>query len=431
MKLVLENIGKIKRADIELNGITVIAGENNTGKSTVSKVLFAVVNSLYRGSEQVHDQRDASVFNILANLFRTDGFNCELKSDMILNVYDHGELVDSCELKKYNEDKNGLIVILATFATKLGIDYTPLESTYEHAAERILDMVKMPDEEIQTATLLSLVNIELDGQINNLNLPDSIGHVNFQYNDVDVNLSIKDCSNQGLIGTHTINSSAYYIESPYQMDRTYGRNPHESFISRYHSHHNSHIQYFLKPSVLHPKNIVDEILDEKILARVMKKLNAVCTGSLKRTGGVRYQYHDSNTNISYKLRNLSTGIKSFLIIKTLLLNNSLKHGDVLIFDEPEVHLHPKWQVSFAELLVLLQQEMGLHIFINTHSADFLEAIEVYSQRHGIVDKCKYYLAEDNDNYSLINDVTNSTDKIYEKLLSVVQLLENERYSDND
>ena len=35
MKLILENIGKISKADIQLDGITVICGENNTGKSTI------------------------------------------------------------------------------------------------------------------------------------------------------------------------------------------------------------------------------------------------------------------------------------------------------------------------------------------------------------------------------------------------------------
>ena len=36
MKLKFRNIGKISEADIELNGVTVIAGSNDTGKSTVS-----------------------------------------------------------------------------------------------------------------------------------------------------------------------------------------------------------------------------------------------------------------------------------------------------------------------------------------------------------------------------------------------------------
>ena len=42
MKLVLKNIGKVQNATVEINGITVIAGENDTGKSTVGKALFSV-----------------------------------------------------------------------------------------------------------------------------------------------------------------------------------------------------------------------------------------------------------------------------------------------------------------------------------------------------------------------------------------------------
>ena len=35
MRLTLKNIGKIENADVKIDGITIIAGENNTGKSTV------------------------------------------------------------------------------------------------------------------------------------------------------------------------------------------------------------------------------------------------------------------------------------------------------------------------------------------------------------------------------------------------------------
>lgn len=42
MKLKVHNFAKIKEANIKLNGITVIAGENNTGKSTIGKILFSM-----------------------------------------------------------------------------------------------------------------------------------------------------------------------------------------------------------------------------------------------------------------------------------------------------------------------------------------------------------------------------------------------------
>jgi predicted ATPase len=42
MKLTIKNIGVIKEADIELSGLTVIAGENDSGKSTVGFFLLNI-----------------------------------------------------------------------------------------------------------------------------------------------------------------------------------------------------------------------------------------------------------------------------------------------------------------------------------------------------------------------------------------------------
>lgn len=58
MKLVLKNIGKVQNATVEINGITVIAGENDTGKSTVGKALFSVFNSLYNIDEKITAERE-------------------------------------------------------------------------------------------------------------------------------------------------------------------------------------------------------------------------------------------------------------------------------------------------------------------------------------------------------------------------------------
>ena len=44
MKLRLKNIGIIEEADINLPGLTVITGKNSSGKSTVGKALYAVID---------------------------------------------------------------------------------------------------------------------------------------------------------------------------------------------------------------------------------------------------------------------------------------------------------------------------------------------------------------------------------------------------
>ena len=57
MRLYLKNVGKVSEADIKLDGITVIAGENNTGKSTVGKMLYCLFDSFYREKEQIDRER--------------------------------------------------------------------------------------------------------------------------------------------------------------------------------------------------------------------------------------------------------------------------------------------------------------------------------------------------------------------------------------
>ena len=57
MRLELNNIGIIDKADIKLDGLTVIAGENDSGKSTVGKVLYALIKTI-RWSSNVNDSDD-------------------------------------------------------------------------------------------------------------------------------------------------------------------------------------------------------------------------------------------------------------------------------------------------------------------------------------------------------------------------------------
>ena len=46
MQIELSNINKIKHASIEVGGLTVITGINDSGKSTVGKALFCAIKAL-------------------------------------------------------------------------------------------------------------------------------------------------------------------------------------------------------------------------------------------------------------------------------------------------------------------------------------------------------------------------------------------------
>lgn len=61
MKLLIKDFSKIHEATIEFNGITVIAGNNNTGKSTVGKILFALFNSVNDIDKKVELEKEEAI----------------------------------------------------------------------------------------------------------------------------------------------------------------------------------------------------------------------------------------------------------------------------------------------------------------------------------------------------------------------------------
>ena len=171
-------------------------------------------------------------------------------------------------------------------------------------------------------------------------------------------------------------------------------------------------------------------------ANLKEKLNVIYKKINDNLGADMALFEDSKSSVEshsssdrLSVDSLSSGMKTFYLIKRLIDNGSIVQNTTLILDEPEVHLHPDWQVSLAEVIVLLQKEMGLHILINTHSPYFLRAIEVYSQKYEIDSCVKYYLSYNEEDISKMKDVTLDISKIYKVLSKPLQRIEDEAYND--
>jgi len=102
-------------------------------------------------------------------------------------------------------------------------------------------------------------------------------------------------------------------------------------------------------------------------------------------------------------------------------------NSLLLFDEPEVHLHPEWQIELAKLLVKLA-EIGIPIFINSHSPYMLEALYTYANRSNIIkeDFRLYYLEKDGDDGSILKNLTDEDPfPIFEKMSAAMDKINNE------
>lgn len=419
MKIELKNICKISHCEITLDGITVIAGENGTGKSTVGKALYSVFNSFSNVNEQIKKTKQNSLISILRRFDEDDNF--------FISSYIYDDIVDELmdNSKTYINDRTLLREKLVNFV--MNSEDFVISKDEEHIDEMtnaILSVLKITDTMIVNKILQNRIDAEFNRQVSNLyNNSDNNIIITVKDNIVNVNINSNEViSHSGLMDLY---SNAIYIDDPYilypQRNFSVGRT--------YYDHQNEmRNKLFFNNN---QNNVIDDILTNEKLNNIYSKIENICKGDLSFTFNRAYYVLPNSKKLG--IQNIATGLTTFVIIKSLLQKGIIKEKGLIILDEPETHLHPKWQLLFAEIIVLLQKEFDLTILLNTHSPYFLEAIEVYSEKYGIKDKCKYYLSEDNEanNSFVINDVTDNTELIYKKLASPFQTLEDERYSSDD
>ena len=148
---------------------------------------------------------------------------------------------------------------------------------------------------------------------------------------------------------------------------------------------------------------------------VEKLIKEILGGQIKKENGELFFVRENG--IKTHMKNTSSGVKQVAIIQTLLNNNELEPNSFLIMDEPEVNLHPEWQIKFAKILVLLVKELDLSIYIASHSPFFIEAIELYSQYYDLIDDSYFYLTQKAEGYQydIVSVDSNNLEAIYRNL----------------
>ena len=148
---------------------------------------------------------------------------------------------------------------------------------------------------------------------------------------------------------------------------------------------------------------------------VEKLIKEILGGEIKKENGELFFVRENG--IKTHMKNTSSGVKQVAIIQTLLNNKELEPNSFLIMDEPEVNLHPEWQIKFAKILVLLVKELDLSIYIASHSPFFIEAIELYSQYYDLIDESFFYLTQKAEGYQydIVSVDSNNLEAIYRNL----------------
>ena len=406
------NIGRIKAANIKLQGITVVAGNNGTGKSTISKALYALldINGSIRGKARLQRMRS---LDRLINKWRSaytwpgtkefqdaDGFRREVRK------FTAGKPADSEELEKE----------LCRLAEEYGF-VDAGEKDIEELAEGISEIQKKDLSYYGRYAAQEILNDVFSGQVNTIgkNMADRI-FLQGQSGTASVDISNNQVSDYSMERRSMNSDSAIYITTSDLVDAVGSAklgisDRRQGYINR----------ELIRLLLSEPRDSVLTAEEHAELHRQQDQLNDilehVVNGSIRTENG-KLVYHDDWCGGNVELSNIASGMKLFVIIKRLIENGTLIRHNMLIIDEPENNLHPGWQLKIAELLTLMYKNMGIRIYCNSHSPYFIRGLEYFANEYGILQETGFYMtvrSGDVDGMYECEDVTYELGRIFDIL----------------
>lgn len=434
MRLELTNINKIKSAAIDLKGLTVIAGTNDSGKSTLGKMLFTVVKSLGETHVNKEEEKADRILEKIEQLYRTvtQQFSTvggvetreRIKQEFLpprmmadisafyKNSLLSGEVREQM-LLSYIEEKKQQIGD-GHFSLWLPDScFQKLDEIYEAISE------KTELKSVFVSEFRSGIRSEFLGRICSDGTDSSM--VTFHGEEGTVNIEISDDD----IKQVEMSPDLYYsladvtfVETPLYMQLM-------NVFSRAITYKASDHKYMIvKPIVpLHIKDLANKLeLSQynfgKRTANAMG-IEQIIDGYFeydKRTKDFQIVRKQHGKTVKVKSINVASGIKMFGLIQLLLEVGEISEKKMLIIDEPENHLHPKWQVECAHLLVKMAKA-GIPLMVSSHSPYFIQGIRYFANKEQAEGLVNYYLAEEDEatGYSIVTEATDDLNKIFVKL----------------
>ena len=396
LRFELKEVGPIADAKLDINKINIIGGQNSTGKSTVSKLLycFLKVNS---------SNRDKLIAPVIVE--RLDKFYLSLRfynhylyapiDDLISSTRQTKKLINTRNYEDFDEildwidDLEDLLIKnIEEIETKLKDEPTKIQKDYGEGIEnfneefnkvkRILQIVEEGSneffEEAIKQLLFSELEIEFPSEFNQAKFYDSLNS-KFSF-DIDFNKTKFES-----YGKFNI-SNVFYLESFFIFDN-------------YLSHENDSEHVDDLKDHLFPKKLPSKMFEDETMKKLEENVSKIVGGRIiKKDGNLKFV--SKETDYTCSMKNTASGIKQIAVIQTLLHHRFLESGSVLIIDEPEVNLHPEWQIKLARIFVLLAKEGNITIYINSHSPMFIEAIDTFAEYYDFEEYVNYYLSEQSE-----------------------------------
>lgn len=493
MFLTINDFGPINHADIKINKINVIAGKNSTGKSSASKLLYCFLRAnasdrqIYalesiRGEiyELFNSIREASFFDSdtfdsfqalrslghiksarrdidvdadIAKFYKfkkefedyTNKINDSFSKISILNQFNTVERL----IKIIDDNSNDLFdqlmenLIASEFSVynpkkieeinRRDLRFSPRRTKRNimRIASELDDLIRFLNSNPNLKHILTEEDIQ---KIRNTLEGESSGNSDEDFEEQYKEpsqfaiLSNSSCELQYKIDfTNFLFDYAEWlmIDNVYYLDSFSIFDHRSSIMGLELEHANQLRRIFGMPK---QKRLFDSILHEKII-NIENKINEIIGGNFSFKGGIKFNLGEE----SFEMKNTASGIKQIGLIQMLLEKRVLNENSFLIIDEPEVNLHPEWQVKFAEILVLLAKDLGVTLYINSHSPMFIEAMDTFAEHYDFEDFANYYLSiisEEENKFDFIEVDSDELYLIYDNLGDPYDYLDRVRLSNS-
>lgn len=420
MKLIIKNINKVQNAEIKLEGLTVIAGANGSGKSTVGKLLFSMIKSMVNANVLIHQSKERKLEKRVRELYvRANGCFARQNDQEVDTIFPlpFYRMVEQLQALADAESVDKYLDHLLSW-----IESKELSPRVKSLFAEDIDNIRIALGDSQAANVASEARIFIESEFMNriCSFESSNSQAELDINDPNDKL-VLEFKGDKIIGVQTLYkeplADATYVESPLYLHIL------DTLLAA-----TTYREYQKKPRLLfrgmvpiHIKDLATKIYALQMAASSSDNslefgLSDIMRGQFVFNNDSKSLRFISNDNgLELSPINIASGIKTFGLIQILLETQVIGNNKVLIWDEPENHLHPRWQIAFAEILVKLAQK-GIPVVVSTHSPYFVQGIKFYSAKHDLENYTNYYLAEEKENHlSEIKEVTNDLNQIFSKL----------------